>query len=237
MRHPLILVVEDERALRETLAYNLMRQGFRVHTAADGWEAVQSVRQQAPDLVLLDLMLPGMDGFEVCRTLRPAYKMPILMLTARDGEADRVRGLELGADDYLAKPFSMRELLARVKALLRRVEMDAGLPAGGAPPADAAAPLVSGNLEIDPARHEARLDGQPLSLKPREYDLLLYLMEHRGQALSRERILEQVWGWEYTGSSRTVDVHIRWLREKIEPQPQQPRRIITVRGAGYRFDG
>ncbi|GAB4530435.1 MAG: response regulator transcription factor [Anaerolineales bacterium] len=229
---PEILIVEDERALRETLAYNLERQGFRVRCVADGWEAVQSVQTHAPDLLILDLMLPCMDGLAVCRTLRPTYKMPILMLTARDTEHDRVQGLEVGADDYLTKPFGMRELIARVKALLRRVEMDS--PPEGTTTANG---LASGNLVIDHTRHEVRLNGQPLTLKPREYDLLRYLMQHRGRALSREQILRQVWGWDYTGNSRTVDVHIRWLREKIESDPTSPRRIVTVRGAGYRFDG
>ncbi|RMF43845.1 MAG: DNA-binding response regulator [Anaerolineae bacterium] len=228
---PEILIVEDERALQETLAYNLERQGFRVRCAADGWEAVQSVQAAPPDLIILDLMLPGMDGFAVCRALRPAYKMPVLMLTARDAEQDRVRGLEVGADDYLTKPFSMQELIARVKALLRRVAMDTNQEARFS-----TKHLVSGNLVIDADRHEVRLDGKPLALKPREYDLLLYLVQHRGQALSREQILRQVWGWDYTGNSRTVDVHVRWLREKIESNPREPKRIITIRGAGYRFD-
>ncbi len=229
---PQILVVEDEHALRETLRYNLERQGFQVRCVADGWEAVQSVQAGPPDLLILDLMLPGMDGFAVCRVLRPGYKMPILMLTARDAEQDRVRGLEVGADDYLTKPFSMRELIARVNALLRRVAMDTGWQE-----TRRAENLISGNLVIDLSRHEALLDGKPLPLKPREYTLLLYLVQHRGQALSREQILQQVWGWNYTGNSRTVDVHIRWLREKIEADACAPTRIVTIRGAGYRFDG
>jgi DNA-binding response OmpR family regulator len=188
---------------------------------------------------VLDLMLPGMDGFEVCRILRQEMNTPVLMLTARDDEIDRVVGLEVGADDYMTKPFSMRELMARVKAMLRRVrmvreEVSASLPPAPPPPLQI---MKFGNLALDLPRREARLDGQPLTLKPKEYDLLIFLAQHQGQVLSREFILERVWDWEYYGDSRTVDVHVRWLREKIERDPGEPQRIITVRGAGYRFEG
>jgi DNA-binding response OmpR family regulator len=230
-----ILVVEDEPALLETLAYNLTRQNYQVETANDGQKAVELARQVHPDLIVLDLMLPRLDGFEVCRILRQEMNTPILILTARDDEIDRVIGLELGADDYMTKPFSMREFLARVKALLRRVrlireEMDHAevLPREI---------LTYGNLTLDLTRREVLVDNQALMLKPKEFDLLLFLARHRGQVLTRQLILERVWGWDFSGGSRTVDVHVRWLREKIEVNPAMPQRIVTVRGAGYRFEG
>ena len=228
-----ILIVEDELTLQETLAYNLEHQGYQVFTASDGNKAIELAKECNPDLILLDIMLPGIDGFEVCRILRKDMLVPILMLTARDDEIDRVVGLEVGADDYLTKPFSMRELVARVKALLRRVrQMQSNNPAE-----EKHQIFDFGNLRIDESRHEVSLDGIAINLKPKEYDLLLYLARHRGHILSREQILEEVWGWDYFGDSRTVDVHIRWLREKIEIDPAKPDRIITIRSAGYRFEG
>lgn len=224
-----ILVVEDEPTLRETLEYNLTHQGYRVYTAADGWTALDMARREQPALIILDVMLPGLDGFEVCRRLRQEMDVPILMLTARAEEVDRVVGLEIGADDYVTKPFSMRELLARVKAHLRRERRGQSV----ARPAK----LVFDDLVIDESRHEVRLAGQPLYLKPKEYELLLFLARNRGIVFSRDEILERVWGWDFTGGSRTVDVHVRWLREKIEPDPANPTRIVTVRGTGYRFEG
>ena len=232
-----ILVVEDEITLQETLAYNLKRQGYEVETVGDGPAALQSARTIHPDLILLDIMLPGMDGFEVCRVLRQEMATPVLMLTARDEEIDRVVGLEVGADDYLIKPFSMRELLARVKALLRRVRLIRQEMTNSAQQADGNQSLVFDNLTIDLSRREVRLDENPVGMKPKEYDLLLFLAQHRSQVLTREFILERVWGWDYIGDSRTVDVHIRWLREKIEVDPANPKRLITVRSAGYRFEG
>jgi DNA-binding response OmpR family regulator len=233
-----ILIVEDETALRETLAYTLTREGFEVRAVEDGPKALSVAKDQNPDIVLLDIMLPGIDGFEVCRRLRSATNAPILMLTARESEIDRVVGLEMGADDYITKPFHMRELVARIKAQLRRVRL---IREEKNPPASEEAapqePIVSGDLSINLARSEALLNGDPLPLKPKEYELLVYFARHRGQALSRELILQRVWGWEYTGDSRTVDVHVRWLREKIEPDPAHPVRLVTVRGAGYRFEG
>ncbi len=234
-----ILVVEDEITLQETLAYNLKRQGYTVETAADGTTALEIARKTKPDLIVLDIMLPKMDGFEVCRILRQEMTTPVLMLTARDDEIDRVVGLEVGADDYMVKPFSMRELIARVKAMLRRVRMlreEMSTPAPTSLTSEKQI-LSFGNLEIDTTRREVRVEGKPLPLKPQEYDLLQFLAEHHGKALSREYILQQLWGWEFTGDSRTVDVHIRWLREKIEINPSKPTRIVTVRGSGYRFDG
>lgn len=231
-----ILVVDDEIALLETLAYNLKKQGYEVETAKDGLAALELVRSTRPDLIILDIMLPGIDGFEVCREIRKDMNTPVLMLTARDDEIDRVVGLEVGADDYLTKPFSMRELLARVKALLRRVRLIREELQTAEAPAPAESILL-GSLVIDLTRHEVRLKDHLLALKPKEYELLVYLAGHRGSVLSREHLLENVWGWDYTGDSRTVDVHIRWLREKIEEDPSNPLRLITVRGAGYRFEG
>lgn len=229
-----ILVVEDEKALQETLAYNLEHEGYEVTVAGDGETAIDKARALHPDLLVLDIMLPGKDGFEVCRILRQEMNTPILMLTARDDEIDRVVGLEVGADDYMTKPFSMRELMARVKAMLRRVRLIRQEVKVVEPPSEQ---LNFGNLTIDLKRREANLNNKPLDLKPKEYDLLLYFLEHPSRALSRDTLLEQVWGWDFSGDSRTVDVHIRWLREKIEETPSEPKRLVTVRGAGYRFEG
>lgn len=231
-----ILVVEDEPTLLETLEYNLSRRDYEVFTAADGPTALEVARRERPDLILLDLMLPGIDGIEVCRLLRQEMNVPILMLTARDEEVDKVVGLEVGADDYMTKPFSMRELMARVKALLRRErlireEISAGDRVSGEPA------MTFGDLAIDTSRREVTRDGEIVPLKPREYELLVFLARHRGIVLSRNLILERVWGWDYDGGSRTVDVHVHWLREKIEPDPKNPSRVVTVRGVGYRFDG
>jgi DNA-binding response OmpR family regulator len=232
---PIILVVEDETSLREALAYNLTRQEYIVEAVGDGNLALEAARRLHPDLILLDLMLPGLDGIEVCRILRHEMNIPILILTARDSEIDRVIGFEIGADDYVTKPFSMRELIARVKAHLRRerlirdeVSAEVSIPKNV---------LQYSNLDIDLTRREVLIDKKPLNLKPKEFDLLLFLTRHQGQALSREILLEQVWGWEFGGGTRTVDVHIHWLREKIESDPTQPTRIVTVRGSGYRFEG
>jgi DNA-binding response OmpR family regulator len=233
---PKILVVEDDTSLRETLSYNLKREEYTVLAVGDGKLALETARKNHPDLVVLDLMLPGMDGFEVCRILRQEMNIPILILTARDDEIDRVIGLEIGADDYITKPFSMRELMARIKAHLRRErlirqEVD---QAQAAPTADI---LAFNNLTINLVRREALLGDSPLVLKPKEFDLLLFLAQHHRQALSRQFLLERVWGWDFAGGTRTVDVHIHWLRAKIEPDPANPIRIVTVRGSGYRFEG
>jgi DNA-binding response OmpR family regulator len=237
-----VLVVEDEPVLLETLAYNLSRQGYEVSQAITGHEALEVARQEQPDLIVLDVMLPGIDGFEVCRILRQDSNVPILMLTARDDVVDKVVGLEVGADDYMTKPFSMRELLARVKAMIRRQrlireEVQAETDEAATPPDKQQNQLTFDDLVIDLARREVRLLGDPIRLKPKEYELLLFLARNRGIALSRDLILERVWGWEHHGGSRTVDVHVRWLRAKIEPDPADARRIVTVRGMGYRFEG
>ena len=236
-----ILVVEDDFTLQETLAYNLSRHGYDVNAVGDGEAALETARRYHPDLVVLDLMLPVMDGFDVCRILRQEMITPILMLTARDDEIDRVLGLEMGADDYLTKPFSMRELMARVKALLRRVQLDRddfrGEVKAGKDSAPDESVLQFDNLAIKLKRREVLLDNVPVPLKPKEYELLLFLTRHKGQVLPRELILDRVWGWDFSGGSRTVDVHIRWLREKFETEPSDPKRIVTVRAIGYRFDG
>jgi len=231
-----VLVVEDELALRETLTYNLKKEGYVVEAVGDGRTALNAARRLQPDLLVLDLMLPELDGFEVCRILRKEMVTPILMLTARDDEIDRVVGLEVGADDYLTKPFSMRELMARVKAQLRRsrlVREQAVRTDGGA----SHEILSFGDLVIDLTRREVQLNDLPVQLKPKEYELLAFFAAHKGQMLSREFILERVWGWDFVGDSRTVDVHVRWLRQKIEREPGKPVRIVTVRGGGYRFEG
>ena len=232
-----ILVVEDERSLQETLKYNLEKQGYQVEVSGDGAEAVETARKIHPDLIILDLMLPGMDGLEVCRTLRQDMSTPIMMVTAKDEEIDRVVGLEIGADDYLTKPFSMRELIARVKSILRRVRLIEDDVKQSIEGKEEQSIIVFDNLTIDPIRREILINNQPCAFKPKEYELLVFLAEHQRQVLTREHILERVWGWDYIGDSRTVDVHIRWLRGKIEKDPSDPKRIITVRGAGYRFEG
>ncbi len=233
-----ILVVEDEPTLLDTLKYNLVKAGYSVRTAQDGLEALQVARAARPNLILLDLMLPGLDGIEVCRLLRRESDVPIIMLTARDEEIDKVLGLELGADDYVTKPFSLRELLARVKALLRRNEAartrtEVKEQSGGAKDGL----LRVANLILDPNQHRATREGVELNLKPREFDLLAFLMLNQGQVFSREQLLDKVWGYEYVGDSRTVDVHVRWLREKIEVDPSDPHLLETVRGVGYRLNG
>ena len=234
MRHK-ILIVEDDPTLLDTLEYNLTHQQYQVHTATDGVAALQVARQEQPDLIVLDLMLPGLDGLEVCRILRQEMTVPILMLTARSDEIDKVVGLEVGADDYITKPFSMRELLARIKAQLRRASFaQQGVP--DTAEAIGSDRLVYGDLSIDVDRREVTRQGEPLHLKPKEYELLLFLARNRNMALSRDLILERVWGWDYDGGTRTVDVHVRWLREKIEEDPADPMRIVTVRGVGYRFE-
>jgi len=221
-----VLLVDDEPTLVATLKYNLERDGYRVVTASDGEQALTIARSERPELIILDLMLPVMDGLEVCRILRRETNQPILMLTARGEEVDKVVGLELGADDYVTKPFGMRELLARVRALLRRT--------GIAEPEEG---VVSGDLTFDLKRREVLRDGKVLDLKPKEIDLLLYFARNRGRAFSREQLLREVWGYDFYGDSRTVDVHVSWLRQKIETEPHHPARLVTVRGVGYRFEG
>ena len=247
-----LLVVDDESSVRDALSYTLRKEGYRVDVAASGPEAIQAARRRRPDLVVLDVMLPGMDGFQVCRTLRAESTVPILLLSARGEEIDRVVGLEIGADDYLTKPFAMRELLARIRAMLRRVEMmrpdvrpdplaraesgsDLGPGDAGAPAEAADSPVVLGDLVVDQARRTATLGGEPLTLRPKEFDLLYFLAKHPGVVHSRDVLLRRVWGYDFSFGTRTVDVHVRWLRQKIEHDPSDPRRLETVRGVGYRL--
>ncbi len=223
-----VLVVEDEPNLLAALKYTLEREGYDALAAQDGEAGLRMARENSPDIIILDVMLPRLDGFEICRLLRRESSVPIIMLSARKDEAERVRGLELGADDYVGKPFSMRELLARIRNTLRR-------SSGGA--ARQSETVVSGNLAIDLSGHTAALNGEPLDMKPREFALISFLASNKGRAFTRDQILERLWGHDYIGDSRTVDVHVRWLREKIEPNPSSPSRIVTIRGVGYRFDG
>ena len=223
-----ILVVDDEPNLLHSLAYSLRREGYEVSTAVDGEEALALAGHQNPDAVVLDVMLPKLDGFEVCRRLRAASTVPILMLTAKDSEIDRVVGLELGADDYLTKPFSMRELLARIKALLRRAGMVQSHPT-------TEDVLRAGDLEVDLAKRRVRVGGREVLLKPMEFQLLAFLLANPGRVFSRDSLLERVWGYEYAGITRTVDAHIRSLREKLGDDAETPRWLETVRGVGYRL--
>ena len=225
-----ILVVDDETTLRETLAEALEQDGLEVITAADGKEALEQFRAGSPDLVLLDLMLPQISGIEVCRILRRESTVPIVMLTAKGSEIDKVVGLELGADDYVTKPFSLRELMARIRAQLRRLDSIEAAPDGAEP---GSAPVQLGAVTVDLAGHRLLRDGSELSLKPQAFELLAFLVRHPGQVFSRDQLLDKVWGYDYAGETRTVDVHVHWLRSAIEVDPSQPRYLQTVRGVGY----
>lgn len=227
----LILLVDDETLITDSLSYSLKREGFEVATAADGISALEAVEKLNPDLIVLDLMLPDISGFEVCRRLRTHTTTPVIMLTARGEEIDRVLGLEVGADDYLAKPFSFRELLARIQAMLRRVALDRQI----AQPQQQT--INMGRLSLDPIGRRAFRADQELQLSTREFDLLTLLMKNAGRAMSREELISQVWGEDWSGDSRTLDVHVRWLRMKVEEDPASPEYIQTVRGFGYRFAG
>jgi two-component system OmpR family response regulator len=228
-----VLVVEDDQTLSGVLKYNLSKEGYAVLNAANGVEALEVARSENPDIILLDLMLPKLDGLEVCRILRKESSVPILMLTAKSEEVDRVVGLELGADDYMVKPFGVRELMARVRAMLRRRQI---LKQESAT-VHADAPVIKANsLEMDETRHAALLKGKPLELTPKEFDLLAFLVKNLGQVFKREQLLDKVWGYDYAGDTRTVDVHISWLRQKIEDDPQHPQHLITLRGVGYKFE-
>ena len=230
-----VFIVEDDKNLLDALSYNLAREGYAVVTAGDGSRALQVARAEKPDLVILDIMLPGLSGLEVCRILRAETATPILMLTAKSEEIDKVMGLGLGADDYITKPFSLKELLARVAAQLRRVEMTRQeILARQEEKKDR---LTCADLTLDLTRHEVRKNGELLDLTRREFELLAFLCHNPGQVFSRDVLLERVWGYDFAGDTRTVDVHIRWLRQKVEDDPENPRRIITVRGFGYKFEG
>ena len=226
-----ILIVEDDANLLATLKYNLQKDGYDVVTAVDGAEAIETARKEKPNLIILDVMLPTINGFEVCRVLRKEMTVPILMLTAKAEEMDKVVGLEIGADDYMTKPFSMRELLARVRAMLRRTRMTVSEST------EEETVLRIKELEIDPARHRVSLGETALDLTPKEYDLLAFLAKNKGFVFNREQLLEKVLGYDYAGDTRTVDVHVRWLRQKIETNPQKPEYLITIRGTGYKLEG
>jgi DNA-binding response OmpR family regulator len=243
-----VLVVEDDPTVSEVVARYLTREGYAVEEVADGAHAVERALCSLPDLVVVDLMIPGLDGLEVCRRLRQAAPIPVIMLTAKSDEADRIAGLELGADDYVSKPFSPRELMARIRSVLRRargdpwpqpaavpsaVPVSAGPVPGGSSPSGAV--LTAGRISVDLAAHETRLAGRLVALTAKEFDLLVFLMRHPRQAFSREELLEQVWGYTY-GDTSTVTVHIRRLREKVETDPADPRHVVTVWSVGYRFE-
>jgi two-component system alkaline phosphatase synthesis response regulator PhoP len=251
---PRILIVDDEPNVRDTVAFNLKREGLDVSFASDGVTAIDLARSLQPDVVVLDIMLPGIDGFQVCRTIREESTVPILLLSARGEEIDRVVGLELGADDFLAKPFAMRELVARVRAMLRRarmvtparvsngpLELPQSRPSLTAPEesdpdrARQVQVVQAGDVTIDVPRRQVLVAGRQLDLKPKEFDLLVYFVRHPGIVLTREALLREVWGYFHPVDTRTVDVHVRWLRLKIEDDPAEPLRIVTVRGHGYRF--
>jgi two-component system response regulator RegX3 len=224
---PKVLLVEDESALAESISYNLLREGFSVVTAADGERAMERFRAERPAIVILDLMLPKMSGLDVCRTIRRESQVPIVILTAKDAESDKVAGLELGADDYVTKPFSMRELISRIRAHLRRAEMALVANEGGR--------LAGGPVEVDVESHEALVRGQPVSLTPKEFDLLETLIARKGRLLTRQFLIAEVWGPDYFGDTKTLDVHVKRLRQKIEENPHRPNHILTVRGLGYKF--
>jgi two-component system OmpR family response regulator len=222
-----VLLAEDDRTLQDVLRFNLIKEGYSVIQAFSGVDALTQARQARPDLILLDIMLPGLSGLEVCRILRMETSAPIILLTAKSDETDKVVGLEMGADDYITKPFGMKELMARLRARLRRTEIK---------PEEVQAPLELAGLVIDTPRHQVLKNGMALNLTPREYELLVFLATNRSLVFSREQLLEKVWGYEYGGDSRTVDVHMRWLRQKIEDDAANPRHLLTVRGAGYKLE-
>ncbi len=224
---PKLLLVEDEKSIAEGLAITLEAEGFQVAWVKDGLDAIPAWERVRPDLVVLDLMLPGMSGTEICRTLRSRSDVPIIMLTAREAEVDRVVGLELGADDYVTKPFSTRELVARIKAVLRRAPLTEQL--------EDEVPVEASGVRVDRVRHEVQVDGTPVELPPKEFELLAYLVEHAGRVLTRGQLIDGIWGSDYVGDTKTLDVHIRRLRTRIEADPHAPVRIQTVRGVGYRF--
>ena len=224
-----ILIIEDEENILEAVKYTLTQEGYDVFTSVDGEDGLEKAQEIKPDLVLLDVMLPKMDGFEVCRILRKDLEMPVFMISAKAEEIDRVVGLEMGADDYITKPFSMRELVVRVRNSLRRSALNRQV--------DDLEILKFGELEIHLTSHMAIVSGEEVSMKPKEFDLLYLLASHKGRAFTRDQILQRLWDDEYIGDVRTVDVHVRWIREKIEVNPSRPEKLVTIRGVGYRFDG
>lgn len=223
-----LLLVEDEAAIAEGLAITLEAEGFSVLWVNNGADALTTFAKNRPDLVLLDLMLPGMSGTEICREIRRISDVPIIMVTARDAEIDRVVGLELGADDYVTKPFSTRELVARIKTVLRRAPIVVMADSDSAP-------AHAAGVRVDRSRHEVHVDGTLVTLPPKEFELLAYLVEYAGRVLTRDQLISQVWGSDYYGDTKTLDVHVRRIRARIEDDPHDPKRLLTVRGVGYRF--
>jgi two-component system, OmpR family, response regulator RegX3 len=221
-----ILIVEDEGSLADSVRYNLEREGFTVTVAEDGRQALERFRTEAPALVILDLMLPEVSGLDLCRTIRSESDVPIIMVTAKDSEADKVAGLELGADDYVTKPFSVRELLSRVRALLRRTRVRESVSEDV---------LTGGSVDMDVVRHEVLVEGEVASFPPKEFELLETFLRRKGRLLTREFLIEQVWGPDYFGDTKTLDVHVKRLRKKIEADPHDPSHLLTVRGLGYKF--
>jgi two-component system response regulator RegX3 len=232
----LILVVEDEEAFIDALTVGLAKEGFRVVVARDGAEGLERFDELRPDLVLLDLMLPRLSGIDVCREIRRRSRVPIIMVTARSAEVDTVVGLEVGADDYVTKPYRMRELVARMRAVLRRTSDRRDDPDGMGPGDGLDDAIVVGDVSISPASHEVAVRGQPVLLPLKEFELLQFLMENAGLVLSRDTLIDRVWGHDYVGDTKTLDVHIKRLRSKLEPDPSSPTRIVTIRGLGYKFD-
>ena len=231
MTETTILVVEDEESFIEALTIGLVREGFRPQVARDGAEALDMFDAVRPDLVLLDVMLPRISGIDVCLELRKRSKVPIIMVTAKGSEIDTVVGLEVGADDYVSKPYRIRELVARIRAVLRRAEQQ------GRSERTSTAAMVVGDVTLDPSKHEVVIRGEHVSLPLKEFDLLHELLANAGNVLTRERLMELVWGFDYVGDTKTLDVHIKRLRRRVETDPANPKRIITIRGLGYKFDG
>lgn len=236
-----VLVVDDEPSFTEALSVGLRREGFEVRTAADGRAALAEINEAEPDLVLLDVMLPGMSGLDVCREIRKQSRVPLIMVTARAEEIDAVVGLEVGADDYVAKPYRMRELVARMRAVLRRASEQSPPSQPSGPPSQPSdllpqPQLIEGDVELDIDRHELRVRGELVTLALREFELLAYLMARAGRVVTRDSLMQNVWGYDYVGDTKTIDVHVKRLRAKIEDDPSSPQRITTIRGLGYRYE-
>ncbi len=228
-----ILVVEDEGSFADALELGLRREGFDVEVVADGASALEAFDRHPPDLILLDLMLPVVSGIDVCREIRTRSDVPIIMVTARSTEIDTVVGLEVGADDYVTKPYRLRELVARIRAVLRRAEAAEG---HGRPAPEVGLPMVVGDVSVDPERHEVLVGGEEVAMPLKEFELLALLIEHAGRVLTRDSLIDGVWGEDYVGDTKTLDVHIKRIRSKIEPDPGRPQRIVTIRGLGYRYE-
>lgn len=235
MSEPLILVVEDEEAFIDALTFGLTREGFKVEVARDGAEGLARFDELDPDLILLDLMLPRISGVDVCRQIRARSRVPIIMVTAKSAEVDTVVGLEVGADDYVTKPYRIRELVARMRAVLRRADHGTGPNGDSEEEVASIRPTVVGDISIDPASHEVLIQGNPIRLPLKEFELLRYLMDNAGLVLSRDALIDRVWGYDYVGDTKTLDVHIKRLRAKIEESPSEPSKIVTIRGLGYKF--